>query len=854
MSDVLLVLGMHRSGTSSVAGSLMKLGGGKPKHPNKPSRSNPRGYFESDPLIHLHDEILASAGSKWSDWRAFNPSWFESPTAVEFRKRARETFAAEFEGSALAVMKDPRVCRLSPFWFDVFREMAIKPHVAMPIRSPLDVAHSLGAAEGLSVSHGLLLWLRHVLDAEWHSRSTARSIFTWRDFRADWRAVCNRISAETDLAWPRLSDRAGAEIDRFLTRELVHHETDDVALAVHSEVNEWTLRAYEALLELARNPQSNSAMATLDDVRKLLDDASHIFGRLLVDYEIDIEETRERLNATSAERDALQARQLEILAEKAAAVAELAARAEAAERAFGHSAEEKSELSQALAAAAAELQTRQQDLEARSAALAEQAQRLEAAERAREASAEEKNELSQALAAAAAELQTRQQDLEARSAALAEQALRLEAAERAREASAEEKNELSQALAAALAEREALRAAHAAAAAQLQTRQQDLEARSAALAEQSLRLEAAERAREASVEEKNALSQALAAVLAEQEAQRISRVEAAATHQATESELRRSRLTLDDLSRRVEGMEREKLELQQRLETSFAERDEVDRGAARLLEELAGERSQVADFRARAQTVESELDEARRLVQGTFAERDQLATAFDRAERDRQSLSGQKQQLVEELERVRADSNRQAAEREAAYASELAEAQRAHEARIQGLRAELVDAEAAFAVARRDKGETAFLNRLRPLKARHRRVAKDLIAAGVFDAEFYRAHYPEALTAASTAGAGADLAAALHYVEEGFCRGCRPNAMFDSRWYLDHNDDVRRSGINPLLHYHLDGWREGRDPSPEFQTAYYLESNQDVRGAKIDPLAHYLNFGRHEGRRPRRPQ
>ena len=76
MPDVIVVLGMHRSGTSAVAGTLTKLGGAAPKHLLTADSGNPRGYFESVAFMEFHDELLASAGSCWHDWRLFNPGWY----------------------------------------------------------------------------------------------------------------------------------------------------------------------------------------------------------------------------------------------------------------------------------------------------------------------------------------------------------------------------------------------------------------------------------------------------------------------------------------------------------------------------------------------------------------------------------------------------------------------------------------------------------------------------------------------------------------------------------------------------------------------------------------------------------
>ena len=92
---------MHRSGTSAVAGTLVKLGGGPPKHLMVANPGNARGYFESVAFMHFHDELLASAGSRWHDWRLFNPGWYSSPVAAEYRRRAKELFEAEFSGAAL---------------------------------------------------------------------------------------------------------------------------------------------------------------------------------------------------------------------------------------------------------------------------------------------------------------------------------------------------------------------------------------------------------------------------------------------------------------------------------------------------------------------------------------------------------------------------------------------------------------------------------------------------------------------------------------------------------------------------------------------------------------------------------
>lgn len=69
----LVVLGMHRSGTSSVAGALAMLGAAAPRTLMAPGEDNPRGFWESQVLMGVNDRLLAAGGSNWRDWRRFPP-------------------------------------------------------------------------------------------------------------------------------------------------------------------------------------------------------------------------------------------------------------------------------------------------------------------------------------------------------------------------------------------------------------------------------------------------------------------------------------------------------------------------------------------------------------------------------------------------------------------------------------------------------------------------------------------------------------------------------------------------------------------------------------------------------------
>lgn len=272
MNDIILVLGMHRSGTSSVTGILARLGCALPESLMSPAADNPTGFFESFKIVEFSDALLEAAGSNWRDWRPINPAWYSSHSAAEFRLRAQRLLRQEFNGSPLSVFKDPRACRCLPFWLDVLGDMKIRPHVVMPIRFPLDVAQSLTRRNGLSSTHGLRLWLRHVLDAEANSRGITRTVFAWEHFLSDWQMVCDNIASDAKLSWPRLYSNACHDIEKFLDYKLVHHKTERSILTAEVEGGDWALRAYQALLSLASNASRD--LATLDEIRAQFDQFS----------------------------------------------------------------------------------------------------------------------------------------------------------------------------------------------------------------------------------------------------------------------------------------------------------------------------------------------------------------------------------------------------------------------------------------------------------------------------------------------------------------------------------------------------------------------------------------------------
>jgi hypothetical protein len=135
---------------------MVRLGGAAPLNLLPPADDNPKGFWESSVLMTLNDQILAAGGSHWEDWREFDPTRIDAAAAFALKDQAKSVLAGEFGHAGLAVIKDPRMCRLMPFWSSVFREANWSVRPILQLRSPLEVALSLNRRDGMPLGSPLV--------------------------------------------------------------------------------------------------------------------------------------------------------------------------------------------------------------------------------------------------------------------------------------------------------------------------------------------------------------------------------------------------------------------------------------------------------------------------------------------------------------------------------------------------------------------------------------------------------------------------------------------------------------------------------------------------------------------------
>lgn len=290
--QAVLVLGMHRSGTSALTRVISLLGAELPKQLLPAAEENASGFWESNELMTLHDKLLNSAGSCWHDWTPLNPNWYGSSAAAEMRQQLLKFLHKDFANAHLFVIKDPRICRFIPFWLETLKHFQAVPKVLIPVRNPLEVAASLKARNNFILAKSCLLWLRHVLDAERETRTLSRSVITYDALLQNWRSTVDKAGNDVDLTWPRLSHAAQVQIEQFLSSQQRHHSIKDSALQAHSEVVVWIRETYDVLLEMAHGDNNDKQKRRLDAIRQAFDQADQAFGPICTDQALALQRQR----------------------------------------------------------------------------------------------------------------------------------------------------------------------------------------------------------------------------------------------------------------------------------------------------------------------------------------------------------------------------------------------------------------------------------------------------------------------------------------------------------------------------------------------------------------------------------
>ena len=268
----IVVIGMHRSGTSMVS-RLANLAGlfiGEEDDLLPATEHNEAGHWEPGWICDIDDEALAECGGTWHSPPIGRDCDVRLPEWVRLREKAKSSVRTYFDGHGAWGWKDPRTTLLLPFWRSIVPDLRF----IVCVRNPLDVAGSLARRDGIRLAHALALWQYYTETALRETRPDERILIHYEGFFHDRDIALSRFFSFLGISEPKADSEQSEAIRGFIDSNLRHHCHTLRDVLDHEEVPDYTKQFYESLweaggtdaatVELSDAPKWRALTATLD--------------------------------------------------------------------------------------------------------------------------------------------------------------------------------------------------------------------------------------------------------------------------------------------------------------------------------------------------------------------------------------------------------------------------------------------------------------------------------------------------------------------------------------------------------------------------------------------------------------
>jgi hypothetical protein len=267
------VTGSGRSGTSSVAGTLKRLGLHVPQPEVEADESNPRGYYEPLWVTEFHKELLNPIPVRTIDSRPTAMARAAEAVTPEVEQRLRDWLSGQLDRPQV-VIKDPREFWVHDLWLRVAGELGAEVTTLTMLRHPTEVVRSRDTAylteqtasfRRQRETTNVAAWVNAAIETERATRGHRRAFVPYPDLIADWRSAMARAGEQLGIEYGDTT--APHPVDDFIDARLNRSRVSWDDLEVWPLLRELADRAWVAMNTLVASPHDGGAIAELERMR-----------------------------------------------------------------------------------------------------------------------------------------------------------------------------------------------------------------------------------------------------------------------------------------------------------------------------------------------------------------------------------------------------------------------------------------------------------------------------------------------------------------------------------------------------------------------------------------------------------
>ncbi len=282
--SIVVVLGAHRSGTSSIARSLQILGVELGERLMAPTPGvNEKGFYEDIDLNRINIELLRELDQDWHTLTLVSPAALQDERIDPLRIQASALLKSRISKADVFGFKDPRICRLLPFWQHIFKELQLNASYVISIRNPISVANSMQRIHGLPPEKTHYLWLEHVLPSIQLTKCYPRVVVDYDRMLADPEKQVRRIAKALRFDKRFDPDRLAEFQRNFLDKNLRKAFAEAKDVFEDPGIPKPVKSAFKVLKDIAgdrRSLNSNSSAKTFDALSTEMEGMAQALGYL----------------------------------------------------------------------------------------------------------------------------------------------------------------------------------------------------------------------------------------------------------------------------------------------------------------------------------------------------------------------------------------------------------------------------------------------------------------------------------------------------------------------------------------------------------------------------------------------